>query len=105
MEAYRKSRGIALLTLNLGPRWRYVFNITLRPPYYRKRTPRSRFKRFLERRKSLAVVDIRNPDRSARSETLYILRYPGCYKFFTETILVCAIAYFSVFPVQVQFSR
>jgi hypothetical protein len=98
MKAYtrRGSRGIALLILNLDPRWRYIVNITLRPPYYRKRTPRSRSKRFWRKRKSLAPFGIRNPDPLARSESLYRLCYPGCHKFFTERIQVCAIAYFSV---------
>jgi len=86
------SRGIALLILNVGFRWRYVFNITLQPLYYRKRMPRIRPKRFLENRKSLAPAGIRNPGSSALSESLNRLRYLDCHKFFTYR--KCAIVYF-----------
>jgi hypothetical protein len=36
MKSYRRSRGIALLIINLGVRWRWVVKITLRPLYRRK---------------------------------------------------------------------
>jgi len=88
------SRGIAPLILNLGFRWKYVLNITLRPLYYRKRTPRRRSKWFLKKRKSLAPAGIRTPGSSARSQSLYRLRYLGCHKFYTDK--KCAIVYFSV---------
>ena len=38
MKDQRRSRGIALL-FNLGSRWRWVVNVTLRPLYLRKRDP------------------------------------------------------------------
>jgi hypothetical protein len=38
MKAYRGSRGIALLILILGVRWRLMLNITLRPLYPREIT-------------------------------------------------------------------
>jgi len=38
VKTYRGSRGVAPL-INLGARWRLVFNVTSRPPYPRVRTP------------------------------------------------------------------
>jgi hypothetical protein len=38
-KAYRGSRGIASLNLNLGGTWRSFVNFTSRPIYPRKRTP------------------------------------------------------------------
>ena len=39
IKAYRGSRGIAPLILNLGTRWRCVVNFTRRPLYTQQRTP------------------------------------------------------------------
>lgn len=38
MKAYRESRGTAPLTSNLGARWKWLVNITLRPIYSPKRS-------------------------------------------------------------------
>jgi hypothetical protein len=78
MKGSRRNRGVALLILNPGRRWKWVVNITLRPLYSRQRKwhavntklggPQSKSGRFVEERINCLVAGgIRRLDRPARS--------------------------------------
>jgi hypothetical protein len=78
-----ESRGIALLFFNLGARWGCVINATPRPQYVRERDPVPIVQEagwapepVRTGAENLAPTGIRSPDRPARSESLYRLRYP-----------------------------
>ena len=80
MKAQRGSRGIALLFLDLGG-WR--ISTTPRPLYPRKDpVPTVQEAGWAPGpvwtdAENLAPTGVRSPDRPARSESLYRLRYPG----------------------------
>jgi len=91
--AHRGSRGINLFFLDHGTRWRWVVSVTPRPLF----TPRGKTRYPLYRRlggpqdrsgrvrKILPTPTwIRSPDRPARSQSLYRLRYPAHLKAYVD---------------------
>jgi hypothetical protein len=83
MTAQRGSRGLALLLLNLGARWRWVANTTPWPLYPWEREPVPIVQQAVwapwpvwTGAENLAPTGIRSLDRPAPSESLYQPRYP-----------------------------
>ena len=87
MKEYTTSRDIAPLILDLGIRWSCVANFKRRPLYRPESstvfiaqkpiwTPEPVWM-VLEKRKSLVLAGIRTPDRPARSESSFRLRFPS----------------------------
>jgi len=86
--AHRGSRGIALLFLDHGIRRGWGVSVTPRPLFTRGKTPVPILQEagwtpgpVWTGAENLASTGIRSPDRPARSESLYRLRYPAhkCY--------------------------
>lgn len=72
------SRGVAPLILNLCTRWRWVVKFTPLPLFSGKNPGTHRAGRWVARIASLNVLEkSRTPDRPARSQSLYHLRYCG----------------------------
>ena len=96
-------RGIALLILNLGSRWNCQLYVLTRFAW--QGTPvtaeeeagwaSETFPTVSEENRSVTHTGIRTPDRSARSESLYRLRYPGyniriCFEY-TFLLMSCVL--------------
>jgi len=84
MKAQRRGRGIALVFLNLGAKWRCLVNTTPRPIYPWVRDPVPIVQKtgwapgpVWTGAENLTSACIQSPDRPACSQSLYQLRYPG----------------------------
>ena len=82
--AHRGRTGIALLFLDHGTRRGWGVSVTLRPLFTPRKDPAPIVQEvgWASRpvwtgEENLAPTGIRSPDRPARSQTLYRLRYPG----------------------------
>ena len=95
--AHRGSRGIALPFHDHGTRWGWGVSVTPRPLFTPGKTRYPLYRRLSgpqgrsgEVRENLAPAGIRSPDRPARSQSLYRLRYPAHSGMVLRCLLPCA---------------